>query len=92
MLAVAFGVLWAAYAVGLYGWTQLRGYVDESGNRITFVSLIKPPGYSGPWASVIGTTGGDFGPGAPANPAHGPGGSWEAPPAAGGGGVPPKAQ
>ena len=89
MLAVAFGVLWAAYGVGLYGWTQIRGYVDDSGNRIKFSALIRPPGYSGPWGSIIGMQGGDFGPGAPRNAPSPPGGSWEAPPLAGGGGGPP---
>jgi hypothetical protein len=54
MLALGFGVLWFGYSVGLYGWTQLKGYVRADGSRISFADLIKPPGYDGPWAKVIG--------------------------------------
>lgn len=36
MPAIAFGVIWAGYSVGLWGWCLLRGY------DVTFGQLIDP--------------------------------------------------
>ena len=91
MPALAFGILWAGYAVGLYGWAVIRGYLDESGKRIRFGELVNPVHpYSGPW----GKSGGTFIDTLPSDPDF-PGRHPASPPASGGGGggggSPPKA-
>lgn len=44
MTAIAFGLLWAAWTGGLYGWCLIRGY------DISLPQLVNPVHtYKGPW-------------------------------------------
>lgn len=54
MPAIGFALLWAGYAIGLWGYAKVRGYANAGGDPIGFMELVKPPGYSGPWGKVIG--------------------------------------
>lgn len=52
MTAIAFGVVWVGYTVGIHGWATIKGYINGNGNRISYGDLVNPRGYDGPWGKT----------------------------------------
>lgn len=71
MIAIGFGLVWGAYALGLKGWSLLQGW------DVTFGRLVSPVAwYDGPWpppqipaGQLFASKGGAPGPAAKTPPA-----------------------
>ena len=65
MVAIAMGLIWGGYTLGMWGYTRISGY------QITLTQLVKPGAYTGSWppplypatASATGGTSGSQDPG-----------------------------